>query len=304
MKCSSVVLLASLVLVGTGCPGRGGGGGGGGGGAESNLRPADSPDFVVVSVSGHNLGDSGDCEWWDDRDNRINCEYLSGRGTLEAIVQPAVDQGRSVEVLAFGDSFYSWTDPNTEQPIARGFLDLVDTLSFIEQEWVGQFDNPTRVIVVAHSHGVVWSHLALFLTQELPVDLLVDLDGESLSWESDNWSGELFPGDEWADVIIDYSVANAVTWDFEIWQAANYWDVPGVAELQDIEDIVPDNVLYNLEVASSSPLIQDGEPNYRADGSQDDIYRATFSEDHGEVTYPGSQPINWVRDAIDGIYSW
>ena len=296
---SAVVFTLLLLGLLSGCGGRGGGGGGGG-----NLRPDEAPDFVLLSVSGHNLGDSGDCEWFDPDGRRINCEYLDARGTPEAIIRPAIDRGADVLSLAFGDSFYSWNDAETDEPIVRGFLELLAAMTIIEEDWVADYANPTRVIVAAHSHGVVWAHIALFLRPELPVDLLIDLDGESLSWESDDWSGDLFPGDEWADVILDYSVENDVTWDFDIWEASDHWTVPGLAWTQDIEDVVPDSVFLNLEVASSDFLIQDAEPNYREDGSQEGIYRSVFNESHGGVTYPGSAPINWVSDTIEAVYTW
>jgi hypothetical protein len=84
------------------------GDGRGEGADDSNLRPTDAPDFVLVSVSGHNLGGSGNCEWTDTEGRQINCEYLGARGTPAAMMEPALVGGADVEVIAFSDSFYSW----------------------------------------------------------------------------------------------------------------------------------------------------------------------------------------------------
>lgn len=276
-------ILALLVLAG--CPPSGGGGGGG----DFNPRPDDAPPAVIVGVSGHCFDDCPE----------YNPEYLFDRGTLHEMAYVFNDHGLDVLLLPFSDNFYTWVDQDDEV-LAAGFLDLVATLEYIEEEWVADYDNPTRVIVAAHSHGTVWAHTALFLQPELPVDLLVDLDGESAGWEG----YASFGGDGWEDVIEDYVDEYDPDWPFDISNAANAWNIPGQSSLQDVEDVVPDNVWLNIEVASSSPIIQDGEPNHRLDGSTDDIYRAEFAEDHGGVTWPGSEPIEWVREVVEVAYVW
>ena len=271
---------------------------GGGTGRGDNLRPEEAPDFAVLSVSGHNFG-MGDCDWRDPEGRQINCEYLLGRGTINALAAPITARGYTASAFAFGDSFYSWDVG--DEPIVNGFLNMLEVMEAVRTLWIADYDNPTRVIMVAHSHGTVWAHIALFLNPRLPIDILIDLDGESLSWESDNWNLE-FAGDEWSEVIRAYTEEHGVDWGFEIWHASNAYEVPGLLLPQDIEDITPDNVALNLEVAANGLVIQDGEPNHRPDGSDDGIVRVFFDESHGAVTYPDSGALTWVAEAIELAY--
>ena len=70
--------------------------------------------------------------------------------------------------------------------------------------------------------------------------------------------------------------------------------------------MVPNNVWINLEVAADTAVpdradfdVQDGEPNYRFNGSRTDIVRYNASrEGHDDVHMAGSNSIDWVIDQI------
>lgn len=293
-----VAAVLTSVFFGSGCGYRGGGGGGDD--DDGARRPAEAPDFVVVGVSGHCFGFSCPSEDYSP-------EYLEAGGSLEAIATAIAADGGSVTFEAYGDSFWSYPAEDGWTPGVRGFLELVEDLNWIYDNWMAGFENPTIPIVVAHSHGTVWAHTALHLLDYVPVLLLVDLDGESLGWESDTWTLDTI-GDDWAFVAEDFYYENvddwplSVDWHFDIWDAANAWDIPGVAGLQDIEDVVPWNVGVNIETASTDSVIQDGEPNHRLDGSQDHIYRFEAVYDgHGEVDDLGSETMDWLLEVLDEI---
>ena len=275
--------------------GSGNGNGNGGDDPSENYRPADAPAVVVLSVSGHCF--ASECAVLG-----YNREYLYSQGTLDVALHSVWSSGYEVLLLDFADEFYNWvstSDPN--HVFVYGFLDMLEEMAFIRDEWVSDFVDPTRVILVGHSHGTVWAHIAAFLMPDLPIDLLVDLDGESLGWEG------LVPGipsvgDEWADVILDYSIENGVTWPFAIWDPANSISVPGLSQWQDIEDVVPDHVQLNVEVQSEDPVISDAEDNHRLDGSTTRIITGRTSEDHSELAEPNSDAVLWVKDVVQEFY--
>ncbi len=304
----------ALALVLAGClPSGGGGGGSGGGGGDADLRPEGSPDYLVLGVSGHCFGFACPSEPYSP-------EYLEEQGTLGAIAGVVAADGNDVQYVSYGDSFWSYTTADGWDPPVRGFLELVEDLHWVYENWIDGFSNPTVVIVVAHSHGTVWSHTALHLVPEVPVLLLVDLDGESLGWESDSWTLDTL-GDDWAYVASRFYEQNrsdwplSVFWQWDIWDASDAWDIPGVARPQDVEDVVPFNVGVNIETAGNGNLfgVHDSEPNHRPDGGQENIFRFESEEDeHEECDDLGSETMEWllqllwqvdwqeIREEIDG----
>ena len=280
------------------------GGGGGGRGGFDNPRPSDSPDFVILSFSGHCFPAVTSCG--GDR----NPEYLEASGTQTAIVDVVEDHGYDALVWSYADEFYNrgyddaWLVPGEDEPVEDfGFLQAMSELPFIRDYWISDFDNPTRVIVLAHSHGTVWAHAALFLVPDLPVDILVDLDGVSLGWESDTWTFGV--GDIWGAIIEDYNDWAGVEWDFEFWHAADHWEVDGQSP-QDIEDIAPPSAWLDIEVKADTTALypNDDADNHRLDGTRDAIWTFESSENHAGVDEPDSDAMLWVAEQMDDLYSW
>ena len=256
-----------------------------------NPRPADAPDFVVFGVSGHCLGG---CP------SSYNPEYLLSEGTLDVVMDALDGNGWTAQCQGYGDSLYTIVNEDDEI-LVRGFLEMVRVMGTVRREWIEGFDNPTKVIVVAHSHGTVWAHSALFLEDQLPVEILVDLDGESLGWESDSWSLDTI-GDDWTAEIDEYAAEWNPDWWFDVANPADSWNIPGLSSLQDIEDVVPDSVLLNIEAASHTLVVQDGEPNHRLDGTTEGIFRNQFDQGHGSIDNPGGAAMNFVADVVSEFY--
>ncbi len=268
-----------------------------------NLRPDDAPDVLILSVSGHNLwfGLSPECTG-----TGYNCEYLLQRGTLDAIGQVFLNRGYGVEGWTHVDELYDQYEDidgdGQEEIVDFGFLALLDEIDWVVENWIADFDNPTRVIVVAHSHGGVWAHSALMLRPSLPVDVLIDLDSNALCWEEDFACA--LNGDNWQSAINDYVDYYAPDWWFDVGDAGDSWLVPGLDALQDIEDVVPDSVLLNLEVHGSTLLAYDNQFNYRRDGSLTGLWANYFDESHRDITLPGSDAMQWVAESINAVYQW
>jgi len=254
-------------------------------------RPADTPDVLILSVSGHCPPIMGLC------DGNFNPENLSYAGTLDAVTTPLIDAGFEVESRSFVDGWYTWVDTEGE-PLATGFVDLVATLELTFLAWMNGFEDPTRIVLIGHGHGVVWTHLAAQAAPHVPVEVLVDLDGMSAGWDDED--GYFGVGDDWPRLIPDYLAADEQTWLIEEWRAEDHWTVSGVAEPQDIEDVVPSHVVLNLEVQSTPNDFQvesgvfDGDPNHRAEGGTRDIRLFTSSGDHYGVYDAGTDSMDWV----------
>jgi hypothetical protein len=236
-------------------------------GPTGNPRPAGTPDFLIIAVSGHCLYD---CP------GGYNTEYLLSDRTLDAIAQPLLDAGYSVEAIATTDNIYD-QPLGAADPLAYGFDTLMAEMQWGRDTLVADWDNPTRIIVVGHSHGTVWAHTALRVMEEwgtaLPVDILIDIDGISIGWDDD--TATFFIGDGWSVPLQAYARDSGIAWPFDIWRATDRYPVPGLSVPQDIEELVPDTTIVNLEIWSNDLTgVRDRQPNVRLDGSSENIFRA------------------------------
>lgn len=261
----------------------------------ARLRPAEAPDFLIVAVSGHcNPARCG---------TSYNDEYLHFEGTVDAIAEPMTSAGFSVGYIAFTDNFYD--EPVGGTPSALGYLSLLGTLANVRDQWISDFANPTRLIVVGHSHGAVWSHLALHTLDgwgtPVPVDFLIDLDAVSDGWQEKAFLGF---GDDWGNVLYGYTVREGVSWPFDPWNVVDAFSVPGVGNAEDIEDIVPASALINIEVWSSDGTsIRDRDQNHRRDGSLTDLYFFMSEENHENTVLPRSDAVQAVQQALRDGYA-
>ncbi|MFZ5481116.1 MAG: hypothetical protein ACOZNI_30420 [Myxococcota bacterium] len=246
------------------------------------LACAGQPDYVLVTVSGHCL----DCVFED-----YNPEYLAAEGAADSVAAVLEEDGSSVETWSYGDDYETPQDTGNRVPVT-GFVDLVDDLETLRDDWVDGQDDATRVVVLCHSHGCVWAHTALHVVDDLPVRVLIDLDAVSDGWEDDD--ATFGAGDEWASIID----ADGRQWPFDIADAADAWDIPGQNVYLDVEDVIPDSVRVNLEVWSDGSLVWDEEPNVRLDGSSDDVLLLRADEGHSEVDDVGSDALDWVSGEL------
>lgn len=260
-------------------------------------RPDESPDYVILAASGHCL---------------TNCpafprENLVGQGTAQAIVDLLDSYGLSTAVFSYADAFYNHLSngiavlPYSEEaPVQFGFLQMLADLQDIRDLWIGDYQDPTGVILLGHSHGVVWTHTLATLRSDVPIDYLIDLDGDSHGFEDEG--DKLVTGDQWGPIIQEYTELEGVIWDYPIEEVADRWQVSGLDNPQDIEDVVPGNVAWNLEVHGGSFALRDQEPNHRFDGTDLGIIIGETNEEHDRLDDPGSQSMDWVVARLAEIF--
>lgn len=270
-------LVLAAVLVLSSC---GGGGGGRPAPVPPPLRPGNTPDVVVISVSGR-------CFPLCDPP-RDNTAYLGAPGDAAFVVARLFsDLGNAVGHAHFISSLYSYDDNNDNILDRHGFLELVDLLEWIHANWIHGFRNPTRIVLLAHSHGCVWAHMAASVVQHIPIDYLISLDGNCLNW-----------GASYRSDIDLYFSQNGNPFPWDIRYPCDVWRIPGLSELQDTEDVVTPNVAINLEVRSAY-IVTDFQINHRTDGSRFNV--TTFDstrDDHAGVHDPGGESMPWVLSQL------
>jgi hypothetical protein len=258
----------------------------------------DRPHYLILGASGHPMTvTAGHHE-----------AYLVEQGTAGRLYDLLSADGSQVFVWDHADEFFSHdaqgnvlTPWDNAEFTSFGFLHLVEDLRWIDENWIQDRETPTRLIVLGHSHGVVWAHIALHLYPDIPVDVLIDLDGDCTAWGSDAVPG--LPSDGWDQIVQQWTAVNQVEWSFEIWNACDSWSVQGLDEAFDIEDVVPASAVINLEVRSDGLILFDADPNVRLDGSLDGIVALETAEGHEEVAGRWSQSMNWVVEQLQAIYA-
>ena len=257
-----LVLLACLGLA-TACGGSGGGGPMAGSDGDGGANPG--PQIALLLCNGH---------------SPLLPNYLApltGPQLRDALVAAPY----TVETSYFTDDLGGGTP--------GGYAELVATLQQIRDDWITDRTNPTRVVIVAHSHGCVRAHAAIRAVPDCPVRLLVDLDGSSAGWSL------LTHGPE--NTAIGGAPEGAYAINATITCAAH----PAVLSAPppfDLEDVVFDNVQQAYEVRSGDVLPNPANPlqlipyderwNARPDGSTTGLTCHFSGTPHSEVAAPGA----------------
>ena len=256
---------------------------GGGGAVPPNPGggPAEppNPDLAVLFVSGHTFP-------FDDDPSLSYLDESFGPW----IVSDLEDAGYTVAEAYFVDH------PTATD--AGGYVDLVATLEAIRDEWVTGRPNPTRVIVIAHSHGGTWATAAIREVADVPIRMQVALDHSSYGWGTvghDTHDG-VMGGDPRDAYIINTSVSCPS--DLGTWS--------DTTNVYDLEDVVFPNVQEAFEIQSGEPVVflepYDEKWNARIDGTLTGLSCYWSGTDHNEVrridgtTYP--VVINWILGGL------
>jgi len=232
-----------------------------------------APDVVLLTVSGHtDLVSLLLCAEGD------NTAYLGDPGDAAgAVAQVFLDLGFDVDVAHFADRYRGVAG----DPLRGGFLDLLATMQAVFDDWIDGVEDPTRLVLLCHSHGSNWAHIATSLLPQIPVDTLITLDGVCTSWECEH----------------DSALPASFSWD--IADACARWPVPGQAGLLDTKDVVFPGVRVHIEVRSDDLFIRDDRADVRLDGTQRDLLSFfSVGESHARVHESGSAALAFVGDAI------
>ena len=205
------------------------------------LRPSGSPDVVILGFAGR-CGPPG-CGAPSN-----NKAYLSDpdNQTLQALAGTFESLGHSVQ----WSSYAATVSQQVNDHAHPGYYEAQRDLDWINANWIAGFDNPTRLVLVGHSHGAVWASLLAMENPHVTFDVGVYLDGVCNSWEQDN----LYFG-FWTDrnLVAEFywSVGEPYPYTLStLGGACNAYPVPGVG-YEHLKDVVPWNVTVGIEMQSS-----------------------------------------------------
>lgn len=266
-------------------------------------RPAGAPDVLLLAVSGR--CPTG-CQSPGD-----NVDYLTPRGTVQAVAQVLEAQGLTVQRYAVSSNvsrhhvhkvIQAQIGAGNTVPLDQdGFVQLEEKLMAADRDWIAGRRDPTRVVLLAHSHGVVWTHALTRAHPKVPIAAMIDLDGVCDFWEMDNRRS-----------IQDYvRAAGHNPWNFNLADACGSVRVGHVR--YDLKDVVYPGVAVNLEVQSQRLLSRpdggflvnlpfDSLKNVRTDGSRTGLSMfRSVGETHSWVSGPGSRAVGWVKAQLTGL---
>ncbi|HZJ09072.1 MAG TPA: hypothetical protein VFD39_05210, partial [Trueperaceae bacterium] len=119
-------------------------------------RPEDSPDMVIIAFSGHCGLVCHTRNTWSYLDTAS--DETGGVAVLAGIAGAYENLGLEVEtfsVSSFVTAHYSLISEELEP----GYLQAQAYLDAVKRDWISGYADPTRVVLVGHSHGTVWASL-------------------------------------------------------------------------------------------------------------------------------------------------
>ncbi|ULH14268.1 hypothetical protein MF271_01735 (plasmid) [Deinococcus sp. KNUC1210] len=262
-------------------------------------RPEGSPDILMVTFSGR-------CPCFNVPGD--NVDYLTARGTSDDLAAPFRARGLSVLIVGASGHLTAHVPlaVHNEQlgsgvtvaPPQEGFVQMEARLVAAQRDWIVGRSNPTRIVLVGHSHGVVWTHALARAHPDIPISALIDLDGICDLWELDN-----------RRLIQDYvKQAGQNPWPFDLSNSCASVRVGHVR--YDLKDVVYPNVALNVEIQTQPLVVLPGGgtdlnfpfdrlANIRPDGSHAGIQTRRFSsETHTSVTLPGLPALMAVKSML------
>lgn len=236
-------------------------------------RPAGTPDVVVFAFSGRCGPD---------------CHPDNNRDDWEPAHRDALERALAAEAADLRVEFRTFRAHVHDRPgYGRGFLSALSDLDSVHERLITGVANPTRIVVMGHSHGTQFAHLLAYERPDVGFAASILLDSVCLSWDADHAAAFVAalrspPGARGAGG--PYAVGCKVK------------PISGRGYL-DVGDAVPVTIERSLEVHSGdaedldelSP-IRDTTPNSRGDGTTRGIELLTAErESHTRVAEASSQ---------------
>lgn len=258
-------------------------------------RPAGSPDVAIFVVSGR-------CGAQCDDAPNDNWNYLEPQGTVAAFGRMFGGLGKSVRTYAYSAHLRTHHSGLSGKQEA-GFLDMEAQLRYALANWVRGRKNPTRLVLVGHSHGTNWTHNLARVYPDVTFDYLIDLDGICLAWEDDHRPF----------IQAYYAERGGNPWPEDISRSCGQVSAGGLTKY-DYKDVALRNVRHNLEIQSqravdqptsldgSANLLFDTVDNVRPDGSRAGVHTfLSYDEGHNEVQLPGSEAMTWLGGKVQEL---
>lgn len=257
-------------------------------------RPAAAPDVVIIAFAGHCGVICLTGNTWSYLDETT--DETGGVAVLDAIRAGFERQGLTVEALSLS-SFVETHFSRISNVLEPGYLEAQAYLDYVGDRWIEGVENPTRVVLVGHSHGTVWATLLAMNNPDVTFDYFVSIDAICWQW----WSRHR--------VFVYRAFVESgrpIPFPLDAGNPCSSLAVPGRSGRYDINDVVPANVIFGLEIRtplrlfSLDPnLLYDDDINVRIDGSDDNIWGIEATVAHSGVARHYNPAVAWVGVMID-----
>lgn len=259
-------------------------------------RPADAPDVAIIAFSGHCGLWCATQDTWAYLDQPTS--QTGGVAVLDVIRAAYLSQGLSVQVFS-ASSFVTSHRSAISGKIEAGYLQAQAYLDHVKRDWIDGVENPTRVVIVAHSHGTVWASLLTMNNLDVTFDTMVSIDAICWQWwaKHKGYIRETFVDGPWP-----------IPFPLDQGDPCGTLTIPGQDRRFDINDVISANVIYGIEVRTAPRilsfdpnLIADDQPNVRINGTGDNLWGIQATEGHSGVARHYNRSIAWVASLIEGL---
>jgi pimeloyl-ACP methyl ester carboxylesterase len=249
-------------------------------------RPAGTPDVVVFAFSGRC---AFPCHPNDNRDGW-------GQAHRDALTLALAAEGADLRV-----EFRTYrAHVHDRTGYGRGFLSALDDLDGVQASLMNGFANPTRLVVMGHSHGTQFAHLLAYERPDVGFAASVLLDSVCQQWDVDHAA---------AFVVALRSPRGAPGAGEPYSVGCKVKPVSGRGYL-DVGDAVPVTIERSLEVHSGGTevlgevgLVRDATLNSRGDGTRRGIELLSVPwEGHARVaeasSYAFLTAMAWLAEVL------
>ena len=263
--------------------------------ASGRERPDDSPDVVIIAFSGHCGLVCHTRNTWSYLDSAS--EATGGVAVLDSVAGAYRNLGAKVEtfsVSSFVTAHYSLISEELEP----GYLQAQAYLDEVKRDWISGYSDPTRVVLLAHSHGTVWASLLALNNLDVTFDAFISLD--AICWQ---WWGR-------HKGLISQEYLNspwALPFPLDQGDPCGSFEVPGVGRAN-INDVVSANVIFGLEARTNTRLfsldpnfLADDDPNVRINGTNTNIWGIEARETHNDLGRYYNSSIAWISSMITAL---
>lgn len=263
----------------------------------SAVRPDDAPDLVIIAISGHCGLVCNTRDTWSYLDTAS--ESTGGVAVLDGIERAYAELGFEAIETFTASSFVTAHYSEISNKVEPGYLQAQAYLSEVKREWIDGFVNPTRVVLVGHSHGTVWASLLAMNNLDVTFDAFISLDAICWMW----WAKH-------KQFIYDTFVDGPWSIPFPLDQGdpCGTLQIPGQSRRANINDVVSANVIYGLEVRTSFRLLSfdpnvlaDDDVNVRINGTDTNLWGVVAKESHTNLGRYYNQSITWVESMITAL---
>lgn len=265
------------------------------GAAALRPRPEGTPDLLIIAFSGHCGLVCHTRNTWSYLDTAS--ERTGGVAVLDAIRGAYERMGLTVEVFS-ASSFVTAHYSGISREMEPGYLQAQAYLDEVKRELIHGVSDPTRVVLVGHSHGTVWASLLALNNLDVTFDAFISLDAICWQWwgRHKGFIAEAFVDSPWP-----------LPFPLEAGDPCSTFEVPGVG-MVDVNDVVSANVIFGLEARTHMRLLSfdpnvlaDDDPNVRINGTTTNIWGISAKEGHSDLGRYYNQSIGWVVAMITAL---